>query len=105
MLKYKQCSHIHAHISFHIHTEALARRRRRQQHQQRLLGSNGGEVSRYIQTFEEDHPLGRGAFSTTYRCVHRVDGIAYAVKISRGAARGEGERQAMLGEVYDRRNE
>jgi len=53
------------------------RKRRRKKMSACIAGLNSG---RYRSDFKELQKLGHGSFSTVYRCIHRLDGTAYAVK-------------------------
>lgn len=56
--------------------------------------------SRFEEDFQSIGQLGSGSFGTVYKCISRVDGCLYAVKVVKRMARGELDRQHMLREVH-----
>lgn len=47
-----------------------------------VSSSSSRNEGRYRNDFKEDGKVGKGSFSTVYRCTHRLDGCAYAIKQS-----------------------
>uniref|UniRef100_A0A7S1YQJ0 Protein kinase domain-containing protein n=1 Tax=Ditylum brightwellii TaxID=49249 RepID=A0A7S1YQJ0_9STRA len=56
--------------------------------------------SRFHDDFQEVGILGTGSFGSVYKCISRLDGCLYAVKVVKREARGEIARHHMLKEVY-----
>lgn len=56
-------------------------------------------VTQYLRRFAEVSCLGAGAFSQVFLCVHRTDGVAYAVKRSRAALTDAAERRQAISEM------
>ena len=45
-------------------------------------------------------PLGNGSFGTVYKCLSKVDGCTYAIKVANRRIKGVTDRERMLKEVY-----
>ena len=45
-------------------------------------------------------PLGNGSFGTVYKCLSKVDGCTYAIKVANRRIKGVADRERMLKEVY-----
>jgi len=56
--------------------------------------------SRFAEDFEEIGKLGTGSFGMVYKCLSKLDGCMYAVKVARREAKGVADRDRMLKEVY-----
>jgi len=56
--------------------------------------------SRFLSDFQIVTQIGAGSFGSVYKCLSRVDGCLYAVKVAKRKAKGMADRQRMLKEVY-----
>lgn len=58
------------------------------------------DMSRYEQDFEQLEFLGKGNFGTVYKCMHRLDGLMYAIKQIRLNPRNVHTKEKALQEAY-----
>lgn len=56
-------------------------------------------LSRFAQDFKIVDTLGSGSFGNVYSCLSEIDGQMYAVKASKGKAKGSSDKKRMLQEV------
>ena len=54
---------------------------------------------RYVMDFEETGKLGHGSFCSVFRCVRRMDGCEYAMKVSKHSVSGRMAKQRQRQEV------
>ncbi|GFH44880.1 wee1-like protein kinase [Chaetoceros tenuissimus] len=57
------------------------------------------QLSRFAQDFKIVDTLGSGSFGNVYSCLSEIDGQMYAVKASKGKAKGSSDKKRMLQEV------
>lgn len=57
-------------------------------------------ISRYNKEFHEVCLIGSGQFGSVYKCINRLDGLAYAVKKSIRPVAGSFLEKRALNEVY-----
>lgn len=57
-------------------------------------------ISRYHKEFHEMCLIGSGEFGSVYKCINRLDGLAYAIKKSIRPVAGSFYEKRALNEVY-----
>jgi len=61
---------------------------------------SGTSFSRYNHDFIQKECLGKGSFGAVYKCINKVDGMAYAIKFSQKHFRGESEKNSAIQEAF-----
>jgi len=63
--------------------------------------SSAAALGRFETDFQiVGRPLGKGSFGTVYKCLSKIDGATYAIKVANRRIKGVADRERMLKEVY-----
>ena len=70
-----------------------------------MMETNQQSSAAALGRFETDfqivgRPLGKGSFGTVYKCLSKVDGCTYGIKVANRRIKGVADRERMLKEVY-----